>query len=420
MATDTMSIVFKQALQAIKPAKQEFTEVDDAIMKINSLLKEKSILAECMAGGSYAKGTILKDDFDIDLFVRFDYSYKDKDISEMLGKALLPLKPEMVHGSRNYYQVKKKKGKSILLFEIIPVLMIDDYKQAVNVTDMSPLHVSYAKKRFAQKPGLADEIRLAKQFCKSIGVYGAESYIRGFSGHVLDLLVIYYGSFEALLLQATVWGDRVIIDLENHLTEPMKQLNKAKTESPLIIVDPVQPDRNAAASISNEKFELFKAKAKEFLHNPSMDFFRIKKIDISELKKKAAKETLLLLKVKPLEGNKDIVGTKVMKAFEHMEKQLEKNDFKVLEANFEFGVEESLLYYIVKKEKMKSTVVMVGPPVREKKDAKRFIAKHKKVFEKESRLYAEEKRMYLTPESLLKELIKGAYVKERVKKVCLC
>ncbi|MBN2459575.1 CCA tRNA nucleotidyltransferase [Candidatus Woesearchaeota archaeon] len=436
MAGNTMDAVFRESLKAIKPEEQEFTEADETIKHINSLLRQKGIKAECMAGGSYAKGTILKDDFDIDLFVRFDYSYKDKGISEMLGKALEPLHPELVHGSRDYfqvrkdYQMKKIKGKAkssgkgslqdSLLFEIIPVLMIDDYKQAVNVTDMSPLHVSYAKKKFAEKPGLADEIRLAKQFCKSIGVYGAESYIRGFSGHVLDLLVIYYGSFEALLLQAAVWGSRVIIDLENHLAEPLKQLNKAKTESPLIIVDPVQPDRNAAASISKEKFELFKSKAKEFLESPSINFFKIKKLSIGELKKKAGKEILLLLKVKPLEGNKDIVGTKVMKAFEHIEKQLKKHEFKVLEAGWEFGVEQSIIYYILKKEKMKSTVVMIGPPAREKKDAKRFKAKHPRVFEDNGRLYAEEKRQYMTPEELVKDLIRDNYVKERVRQVSIC
>ncbi len=422
MARDSISRIneiFEKAIENIKPEQEEFAEADETIAEINALLKKNNIKAECMAGGSYAKGTILKNDFDIDLFVRFDYSYKDKDISGLLKKALEPLKPISIHGSRDYFQLRRKKKQQNLLFEIIPVLKIDDYRQAINVTDMSPLHVGYAKKHFEQKPELADQVRLAKQFCKSAGIYGAESYINGFSGHVVDMLIIYYGSFEQLLMQAAVWGSRVIIDIENHLKNPLEQLNKAKTQSPLIIVDPVQPDRNAAAAVSREKFDILKNKARGFLRSPSQEFFVIKKIDVKTVKAKAkaGKDWLMMLKVKPLGGNEDVVGTKVLKCFEHIENNLKKNDFKIIESGWEFEPDESLLYFIIKKEKLSDKITLYGPPVREKTDAERFKLKHKKVNAKNNRLYAEEKRKYLIPEKLVKDLIKEAYVKERVKAI---
>ena len=418
-STRRIKEIFENAIKNIRLEQEEFAEADEIISEINALLKKNNIKAECMAGGSYAKGTILKNDFDIDLFVRFDYSYKDKDISYLLKKALEPLKLKIIHGSRDYFQLRRKKKQQNLLFEIIPVLKINDYKQAVNVTDMSPLHVGYAKKHFEQKPGLADQVRLAKQFCKSAGIYGAESYIRGFSGHVLDMLIIYYGSFEQLLMQAAVWGSRVIVDIENHLKNPLEQLNKAKTQSPLIIVDPVQPDRNAAAAVSREKFDILKNKARGFLHSPSQEFFVIKKIDVKAVKARAksGKDWLIMLKVKPLEGNEDVVGTKVLKCFEHIAQNLRKNDFKIIESNWEFEPDESLLYYIIKKEKLSEKITLYGPPVREKTDATRFRLKHKKVIVKNNRLYAEEKRKYKIPGQLVKELIKQAYVKERVKAV---
>jgi tRNA nucleotidyltransferase (CCA-adding enzyme) len=413
--TKQIKQIFGKIIQTIKPGQGNFTEADEIIAEINALLKKNNIKAVCMAGGSYAKGTIIKNDFDIDLFVRFDYSYKekDKDISKMLAQALAPLKPELIHGSRDYYQLRKKN----LLFEIIPVLMIDDYKQAVNVTDMSPLHVGYARKHFEQKPGLADEVRLAKQFCKGAGIYGAESYIRGFSGHVLDLLIIYYGGFEQLLMQASVWGSRVIIDLENHLKNPLEQLNKSKTQSPLIIVDPMQPDRNAAAAVGKESFAILKQKSKDFLIKPSEDFFVIRKIDVKALKARAKQEWLALLKVKPLKGNEDVIGTKVMKCFEHIETHLRKNDFKIIEAGWEFDTKQSLLYYIIKKENLSDEITLCGPPTQEKVDAERFKAKHKMVSVKNNRLYAEENRKYKNPEKLVKDVIKEAYVKERVKAI---
>ncbi|MBU1321487.1 MAG: CCA tRNA nucleotidyltransferase [Nanoarchaeota archaeon] len=407
-----MMSVLSKVIKKIKPAKQEFKVVDSLIKQINALLKKKKIKAVCVAGGSYAKGTILKNDFDVDLFVRFDYKmYKKKDISKLLEKAIAPLKPEMVHGSRDYYQLRKNK----ILFEFVPVLNIQDYKQAVNVTDMSPLHVDYVKKHMSLR--LADEVRLAKQFCKATNVYGAESYIRGFSGHVLDLFIIYYGSFENLLMQASVWGERVILDPAAHLKDPLRELNKSKTESPLIIVDPIQPDRNAAAAVSREKFELFKQKARAFLHKPSEKFFEIKKLNAGELKKKAGKNWLVLLKVKPLKGKDDVVGTKILKCFEHIGTHLKKHEFNALESGWEFDQKQSLIYFIINKVKMSDKIVLRGPPVKAKIDAKRFKAKHKKVFEKNKNLYAEEKREYKTPEALIKNLIKEDYVKSRVKKI---
>lgn len=412
-----LSGILRKAIQHIKPEREEFSEADDIISEINALLKKSNIKAECMAGGSYAKGTILKNDFDIDLFVRFDYDYKGKgaDISKLLEKALSPLKPIKIHGSRDYFQLKRKN----LLFEIIPVLKIEDHKQAVNVTDMSPLHVGYAKGHFQNKPGLTDQVRLAKQFCKAAGVYGAESYINGFSGHVVDMLIIYYGSFEQLLMQASVWGSRVIIDLESHLKDPMKQLNRSKTESPLVIVDPVQPDRNAAAAVSKEKFEVFKSKAREFLHSPGDDFFVIKRIDTRAVKARAktGKDWLLMLKIKPLEGNEDVVGTKVLKVFEHITLHLKKNDFKIIESGWEFKPDKSLLYFIIKKEKLSNNVLLYGPPLREKKDAERFRQRHRKIIVKNNRLYAEEKRKYVVPEKLVKDIIRESYVKERVRTI---
>lgn len=410
---DKIETIFKKTIKKIIPAKQEFKIVNTIINHINSLLKKNKIKAECTAGGSYAKGTMLKNDFDIDLFVRFDYRYNNKDISTLLGKALAPLKPKMVHGSRDYYQLKKNK----MLFEIVPVLKITNYKQAANVTDMSPLHVVYVEKHMTDN--LSNQVRLAKQFCKANKIYGAESYLRGFSGHVLDLLNIYYGSFEKLLMQASVWGNRVTIDPENHLKDPLKELNKSKTQSPLIIVDPIQPDRNAAAAISREKFELFKQKAKEFLEKPDEKYFEIKSLNIKELKAKAKKNWLIIAKAKPLKGKQDVIGAKVMKCFEHLGKHLKKHDFMVLDSGWEFDKNKSLLYFIVKKEKLSDQIILKGPPVKVKTNAKMFRSRHKKVFEKKERLYAEEKRKYKTPEKLIKDLIKTDYVRQRVARISL-
>jgi len=292
-----MKELLEKTRKILRPDTKIITKIDKTVKKINELLKKEGVKAECVKGGSIAKETFLKNDYDADLFVRFDYSLKDKKLSDILEKVLKKeFKIERVHGSRDYFQIKDE-----ITIEIVPVLKIDNYKKALNVTDMSPLHVDYVKNKLNKNQ--ADDIRLAKQFCKSAKVYGAESYIKGFSGHILDLLIIYYGSFEQLIMQAGVWGDKVIIDVEKHLKDPVKQLNSSKTQSPLIIVDPVQPDRNASAAMSKERFVVFKKRCKEFLKNPSEEFFIVKNIEKKEIEKNVKKdEELFFIKAQALKG----------------------------------------------------------------------------------------------------------------------
>jgi tRNA nucleotidyltransferase (CCA-adding enzyme) len=230
--------------------------------------------------------------------------------------------------------------------------------------------------------------------------------------------VIYYGGFEKLLMQASLWGERVVIDIERHWKDPLKALNTSKTISPLVIVDPIQPDRNAAAAVSLEKFHLFKESARAFLHEPSADFFKVKKLNISELKKKSKGHLLFLVEAVPVEGKDDVVGTKLLKCHELFQKRLLENDFKLLESGWQFS-EKTIMFYIVKREVLSKNVFLHGPPVHDSVNCDAFRAKHKKVVERKGVLYAEEKRQFLTPHKLFKCLLKDEYVLEKVKRIRL-
>ena len=88
-------------------------EVEDIIKKINKEVKARKIKARCVKGGSVAKGTFLKNDYDVDLFVRFDYSYKDQDLSVLLKKIL-----EKTGPTTSNFPVKfwLKAGSSTIVF----------------------------------------------------------------------------------------------------------------------------------------------------------------------------------------------------------------------------------------------------------------------------------------------------------------
>ncbi|MCM2325427.1 MAG: CCA tRNA nucleotidyltransferase [Candidatus Woesearchaeota archaeon] len=393
----------------IRPDKSVLAEVTRSIAEINDELRKRGINASCVPGGSFAKNTFLKGDFDIDLFVKFDYSYKDKDISDILANVLRH-KNERLHGSRDYFQF----SKGGLNYEVVPVIDVKNPKDSLNVTDMSPMHVIWVKKKL--KKGMEDEIRLLKKFCKAQGCYGAESYINGFSGHVIDILVIHYGSFLDVLKASQKWKPKVVIDTEKHYknnVEIMFHLNQSKIQGPMILIDPILNTRNAASSLSYEKFAMFKKSASKFLKRPSEDFFEEKTITEAYLRSRFKK--VCILKIKTEQGKMDIIGSKVLKAFEYLKTELKKAGFSVKDAGWYWNKKFSALYWFTFKSDMLPDIREVaGPPTDMKEACKAFKEKYKKTYEKEGKLYSEVKNEIRTARDNLAIFIDAPYFKEKV------
>ncbi len=405
------------ALGLIKPTKKEEEDVkekvDDILNKINKNLKN----ARAILGGSGEKGTWLKEAHDADIFVLFDYkkyeNMSDK-ISDILGKHLKKIFPEIIrlHGSRDYFQIKRKD----FTFEIVPILGIKKAEQAKNITDVSPLHAKWVLKY----KNLADDIRLVKQFCKAANVYGAESYIKGFSGYICEILAIYYGGFLNLARNAARWKDKVVIDPANYYKgkNAMDEMNKSKTYSPLVIIDPVQADRNAAAALSREKFDMFREACRKFLKSPSKEFFERKEISKEGLDKKARGKRLILLDVKAKAGKADVIGSMLLKALEHFNKKLVENDFKVYEHGWQWDKKgKASFYFIVDNKALPAAKKHIGPPLKADYHAKQFRKKYKKTFAENGKVCTLVKREFRKPEGLIRKSIDDEYVRERVKSI---
>jgi len=409
-----MKKVLKIVRQRIHPDTSIKSEIAAFLDRLNSLLKKNRVTAKAVAGGSIAKGTHLKDDFDIDIFIKFKYSkYKTDDLSAILEKVLRPLKVVKVHGSRDYFHVYQKS----LRYELVPVLDVKNPDKAMNVMDMSPLHVKWVSKYMKKDKKLSDDIRLAKQFCKANNCYGAESYIKGFSGHVIDILIIYHGGFEKLLKASVKWKKKQVIDYCNaHKGRALFNLNSSKIAGPLVVVDPVDSQRNAAAALNDETFDRFVNAAKAFLKSPDKKFFERKDVDEKTLKRKKLKgRKLMLFDVTAKAGKEDIVGSKLLKAFEFIKNSITKNDFMLYEAGWTWNKKKkALFYYVCKDDALAKTKTIKGPKKRMKFHAKNFMKKHKKTFVKDGWLYAEVKRKCTKIDGLVKELIKDAYVTEKV------
>ena len=396
-------------LEQIKPTEEEKRSIKKLIESVLKKIKIED--AKFELGGSYAKDTFLSGNYDIDVFVKFPYKkYRDKDISEMLHKKL-GFGHKRIHGSRDYFQLQRKK----YTFEFIPVLDIKDSSQAKNIMDVSPLHKKWVKQHLKNP----DEVRLVKKFCRAQEVYGAESYIKGFSGYVLEILIVHYGSFFNFIKAVSKWILPVYIDVSRHYKnkeEALKKINKSKTSNGLIIVDPTQKERNAAAAISKEKVSMLINSCKEYLRNPSDEFFIEKKLNIKDLVVESGENNLLLGKIKTFKGKKDVMGSKLVKIYDYVKNKLKYAGFNVIKSGWYFN-KDSLIYYIVKDEVLHDKITHSGPPLKEKRHVEEFKKKHGNYKISKGKIYVEFEREIKTLKDFSRKIAKDNYIKDNIRKI---
>lgn len=392
-----MKNILEKEVLAVKLDEKEMKSINcqtaEIIDKLRKVIKKKKVKAEVFLGGSLAKGTLMrKKKHDIDIFVRFDKP--DSDVLEKLLK-LAGLKVERIHGSRDYFRTTGK-----IMFEIVPVLKIKKPEQAENVTDLSYFHVSYITRKIKKHKQLGDEIILAKHFCHVHDCYGAEGYVKGFSGYALELLVSYYGSFVKFLQAVVKSKSQIVLDPERHYKNKQDILNNMNESKlgPIVFVDPTFKQRNALAALSKDTFEKFKLIAQDFLKHPSPDFFRKKEIN--------KKNFNLIIEVYTNRQAGDVAGSKLFKFFRFVEGKLSAV-FDVKGKDFEYNDNHNAVCYFNIKSKER---ILHGPPIDKVENLLMFKQAHKHVFIKAGKAYAKEKA--ITSKEFLKNLKSDKALKE--------
>lgn len=398
--------VLDKVLHKVQPSKEELKkislEIDSFKDKVEKRIKQFKIEAEIFVGGSFAKKTIIrKDVYDVDIFIRFDKKYPN--ISDLTKKILKDFKKTEAKGSRNYFII----DKGVFFIEVVPVVKTKNPSKAENVTDLSYSHVNYIRKKLKGEK-ILDEVKLAKAFCYANGVYGAESYIKGFSGYALELLISHYGNFLKFAKAFEKMKTGEVIDAEKHYknkNEVLMELNESKLKSPVILIDPTFKGRNALAALSEETFEKFKKSCKEFLRNPNENFFEPQKMNLEKEKNDSNKKGLefIIIKISTERQEGDIAGTKLLKFFNHLKKEIGKH-FAIKNNGFDYlGGKDATGFFSCKS---KGEIIIQGPMTKQEKNVKAFRKAHKNTFSKTGRIYAREKIKFN-----LKEFIKRWKIK---------
>lgn len=271
----TLEEVLKEAARLVTPSEEEERNVKEISQSVKELVsqivREEGVNAEVEVYGSSARGTWLPGQRDIDVFVvMLDRERSPEDVVRLLTRRFseLGLNWTLRYAQHPYVTLQVRSYE----VDIVPCYKIQPGERPVTAADRSPLHHKFLVERL--KPEQALEVRLLKRFLQTIGVYGAEVKVEGFSGYLSELLVAYYGSFINVLKAATSWRPyRTYISFYE---------SNAKFKAPLIVLDPVDPNRNAAAAVSLTSMSIFILAARRFLKRPSLSYFRQEQGDLVE------------------------------------------------------------------------------------------------------------------------------------------
>lgn len=263
----------ESVLRRVKPTEFDIKRAEEAATEVMHRVDEASakfkINVRAMLVGSVARGTWLRQDPDIDVFILF----QERLSREQLEKHGLAIAREVAGPNRvekfaeHPYVTMNSHGFGI---DLVPCYDVADPKKIKSAVDRTPHHQRYVESKLTLQ--LADEVLLLKQFAWGVGVYGAELKKQGFSGYLCELLILYHGSFMELAAAASEWSPGKIIDLEkNYLDESEPKLLFEK--QPLVVIDPVDPNRNVAAAVSLQNFAIFVRACQDFIRKPNLKFF---------------------------------------------------------------------------------------------------------------------------------------------------
>jgi tRNA nucleotidyltransferase (CCA-adding enzyme) len=284
-----------------------------------------SPLVRALVAGSAARGTFLFDRLDVDLFLLFPPDLPRDRLREeglALGRAVLT-DPETRYAEHPYLR-GRFEGFNV---DAVPGFAVTDPSHPISPVDRTPFHQEYLAAR--ETPEIVGQVRLAKQFFRSLGVYGSEARTEGFSGYLVELLVIRFGTLRSLLAAARGW--RVPV----RLAAPGQEPPRLPAEVALVLADPVDPNRNVASALSRRNLGLFILAAGAYLDSPNARFFepRVRPpLSREEASRRAhlrgTHVTIVLLPRPDLVD--DTLYPQVRKAARAVAEELSRSDFTVL------------------------------------------------------------------------------------------
>lgn len=356
--------------QARKAAeKQPELTMNQAAKKFTSLVEsrlDKYGAKDYVLGGSYAKGTYIGKDADIDLFVRFPTSLTDEEFKQKtldMGKDVLD---DYVwyqkYGEHPYTEgfIGQRRVNIVGVFDVKK----GQYRSAA---DRSPYHVEYINSKLSDSQ--KQDAKKLKQTFKGLGIYGANQKTNGFSGYSTELLVDKHKSYDGV----------------------MKYF--ANTTKSFELIDPVDKSRHLEVAMSSDVIDTLT------LHSRGLS-----------LSKNVLSPSTTLDLTKITNDNEDSQAGQRSKYLKKMTKALHHNGFSVLYTDVKDGKAQIHL----ESDTLPKYKKMVGPPIKNQKGTEMFIQAHSSdtTYVDNGQIYAVVERPHTSAKKLLESLSKNASLED--------
>jgi tRNA nucleotidyltransferase (CCA-adding enzyme) len=330
LSTDALDKVLERATKFVIPDPVEVKKLKDVALKVTTLVNEalKKEAAdprpEIVLGGSYARGTWLKGNQDIDFFLQYPLEFS----REKLESVAIRSATDAMAG----YPVKLRYAEHPYVeafVDNVRVNLVPCYKvqlgQWRSAADRSPYHTKYISSKLDDKLRL--DARLFKKFAKCAGVYGAEVKIQGFSGYACEVLTIWGQSFIGTLERLANLKPKDVISLEEYDKELAGSF-----ESPIVLLDPVDTTRNLGTAISARNAAKLVLESRRFLRAPRLSFFQTREAKkvIPNAKKKELLSRVYIISFRNEARSPDILWGQLRRSASALSDKLSRIGYQIL------------------------------------------------------------------------------------------
>ncbi len=439
--------ILSNVLEEIKPIQEELIFLDNLTNKVKYLLDIKAkelnikyLLIEPQ-GSTGIKQTQLKYDSDLDLFIGLDYSlFKQnyKGLSKNKRKQLIKkdllmycnkwikksfenqesfFNFKLSYAEHPYVQIDYKKENILIKLDIVLYFEIDldiiKKKGPITAVDRSPWHGRFIQNNLTLEQ--KDDVRLLKQFFKACYCYGDKSPVGrgGFIGYSSELLIYHFSN----IIEVFTNFDKLPqfpLDYYRRRKEELAKIPHFQNDF-LIIIDPIDKNRNVASSISKEAYEYCNHQVSEFLKNPNKSYFEIGEIPEFEISNSnLIINNLFIVEIKDIKKIKHYteIRDKLFSLGEHIKIHGEKEFTHepkfgeiIFEIYFEPNIDEYNIAIFCTQPLISENYDRKGPALNDNDHNRRFKEKNPNYFEKNGFLWVNSLRKYHFFLDFLKDVV---------------
>ncbi|MCJ7429063.1 MAG: CCA tRNA nucleotidyltransferase [Candidatus Nanohaloarchaeota archaeon QJJ-5] len=330
-------MVTDEVLERYWPTETEVQQAHQQFEQIQTYI-ENEFDREARLMGSLAKRTFIAGDKDLDIFVLFPTDIDDatlKDEGLDIGTAVFDAFDGKAH--IEYAEHPYTKGQiDDFEVEIVPAYRIEEGEPIQSSVDRTPLHTNWVNETLSADE--KQEVVKLKAFLKGQGLYGSSLRRHGFSGYLCEILIAHYGTMEALFEDAVQnWGQRTMIDVQSHHETLPDRLEQRFENDALIVIDPVDPDRNVAAVLSDENYARFIYRAWQYQQDPSVGMFETTDpvIDTDAIREELhARNDAVVIDMERPDVVDDIIYPQTRKLLDRLTDELERHGFALFDHGF--------------------------------------------------------------------------------------